>query len=456
MRLRTATGTSELRTFYVGALPEIKEVEPNSEFTQPQKIALGTTVNGVVDNEDVDFYLVEAKKGERISAEIEGIRLGYSFFDPYVAIIDKQRFELANSDDAALVWQDGVASILAPEDGTYVVQVRETAYGGNGSCMYRLHVGHYPRPRATIPAGGKFGETVDVRLLGDVAGERVQQFVLPAGPTPKFGIFAQDDQGIAPSPNVFRLGELANVIEAEPNNDPAAATTFEAPVALGGVIAQPGDVDCFKFAAKKGQQYDVRVLARGIRSPLDPVLNINRIGGAGVAGNDDSGGPDSYVRLAVPEDDEYVIYVQDHLKKGGVDYAYRVEITPVKPRLVMGLPERSQFVDVTVDVPQGNRTAVLVSASRVDFGGDLTVELKDLPAGVTFQTDKMPANQTIVPVLFTAAADAPLAGRLADVVGRHEDPAQNIEGHLEQTTSMVRGQNNIQVWTHAADRWRRP
>jgi hypothetical protein len=453
MRLRTASGTSELRTFYIGALPEVKEAEPNSEFAQPQKIALGTTINGVVDNEDVDFYLVEAKKGERISAEIEGIRLGYTFFDPYVAILDMQRFELASSDDAALVWQDGVVAALAPADGTYVVQVRETAYGGSGACNYRLHVGKFPRPRATVPAGGKYGETIDVRLLGDVAGERVQQLTLPAGPTAKFGLFAQDDQGISPSPNVFRLGDLGNLIEAEPNNDPATATKFEAPLALGGVISQPGDVDCFKFTAKKGQQYDVRVLARGIRSPLDPVLNINRIGGAGVVGNDDSGGPDSYVRLAVPEDDEYVIYVQDHLRKGGVDYAYRVEIAAVKARLVMGLPERSQFVDVTVDVPQGNRTAVMVSASRVDFGGDLNVEMKDLPAGVTFQTDKMPANQTTVPVLLTAAADVPTAGRLADVVGRPVDPNLAIEGHVEQMTSMVRGQNNIHVWTHTADKF---
>ena len=132
MRVRTATGTSELRTFYVGALPEIKEIEPNSEFTAPQKISLGTTVNGVVENEDVDYFLVEAKKGERVTAEIEGIRLGYSFFDPYVAILDMQRFELSSSDDAALVWQDGVASIVAPEDGSYVIQVRETAYGGSG------------------------------------------------------------------------------------------------------------------------------------------------------------------------------------------------------------------------------------------------------------------------------------------------------------------------------------
>lgn len=452
MRVRTATGTSELRTFYVGALPETKEVEPNSDFAAPQKIALDTTVNGVVENEDVDYFIVDAKKGERITAEIEGIRLGYAFFDPYVAIMDRDRFELASSDDAALVWQDGVASVIAPEDGSYVIQVRETAYGGSGASMYRLHVGRFPRPRATIPAGGKYGETVDVRWLGDLAGERTDKITLPAGPTPKFGLFAQDEKGIAPSPNVFRLGDLGNVVEAEPNNDAATATPFEAPMALAGVISQPGDVDCFKFTAKKGQQLDIRVLARGIRSPLDPVLNISRIGGAGVAGNDDSGGPDSYLRLAVPEDDQYVITIQDHLRKGGVDFAYRVEITPVKPRLVMGLPERSQFVDITVDVPQGNRTAILVSASRVDFGGDLAVDIKDMPAGVTMQTDKMPANQTIAPVLFTAAADAALTGRLADVVGRHVDPNQNIEGHLEQMTSMVRGQNNIQVWTHTADR----
>ena len=120
-----------------------------------------------------------------------------------------------------------------------------------------------------------------MRWLGDVPGERDEKVTLPAGPMPKFGLFAQDDKGISPSPNVFRLGDLGNVLEVEPNDDAATATPFEAPMALGGVIAQPGDVDCFKFAAKKGQAYDIRVLARGIRSPLDPVLNINRIGGRG-------------------------------------------------------------------------------------------------------------------------------------------------------------------------------
>ena len=63
-------------TFSVGALPEVAEVEPNNDFAKPQPIAMNVTVNGVADNEDVDYFVVEAKKGERITAEVEGIRLG--------------------------------------------------------------------------------------------------------------------------------------------------------------------------------------------------------------------------------------------------------------------------------------------------------------------------------------------------------------------------------------------
>ena len=60
----------------MGALAEVKEAEPNNDFAQPQKINLDSTVNGVVENEDVDYFGVEAKKGERITAELEGLRLG--------------------------------------------------------------------------------------------------------------------------------------------------------------------------------------------------------------------------------------------------------------------------------------------------------------------------------------------------------------------------------------------
>ncbi|HSI36383.1 MAG TPA: hypothetical protein VK986_22555, partial [Tepidisphaeraceae bacterium] len=48
VRLRTGTGVSEFRTFWVGRLPVSAEKEPNSEFKSPQPIELNTTVQGVI------------------------------------------------------------------------------------------------------------------------------------------------------------------------------------------------------------------------------------------------------------------------------------------------------------------------------------------------------------------------------------------------------------------------
>jgi len=64
IRIRSATGISDLRTFRVGALPSVAEVEPNSEFAKPQVVANNVTVEGIIQNEDVDYYVIEAKKGE--------------------------------------------------------------------------------------------------------------------------------------------------------------------------------------------------------------------------------------------------------------------------------------------------------------------------------------------------------------------------------------------------------
>jgi len=450
LRIRTATGITNLRTISVGALPQVNEAEPNSDFAAPQKIALDTVVEGTADNEDVDYYAIEVKKGERITAEIEGLRLGYTFFDPYVAILDKDRFEIARSDDAPLVRQDCVASIVAPEDGTYIIEARETSFAGNGACRYRLHVGHFPRPLATLPLGGPVGEKVKVEWLGDVAGAKSDEVQLPAESPVEFGIFAQDDKGISPSHNLFRLSKFGNVIEVEPNNQLAEGTAGEAPIAMNGVIGEAKDIDCFKFTGKKGQVFDVRLFARAHGSPLDAVLNVFRVGGAHVGGSDDIGGytgaPDSYLRITCPEDDTYVIHVRDHLDQGGPTYVYRVEVTPVEPTLTLGLSERYQYSDIFAPVPKGNRMAFMINAARADFGGDLNLEFKNLPPGMTVETLPIGAARGDVPVLLTAAPDAANAGALVDVVGRPADPNVKVEGHLSQRTSLTRGQNNIEVW----------
>jgi hypothetical protein len=450
LRVRTATGVSDLRPFFVGALPEVAEKEPNNDFTAPQPIPMNVTVNGTADNEDVDYFVVEAKKGDRITAEVEGIRLGITLFDAYVAIMNAARFELSSSDDNALVWQDGIASIVAPEDGKYIIQVRESSYAGNGACIYRVHVGNFPRPQALLPAGGKFGEALPVKFLGDVLGEKVETINLPSAPGSGFALFAKDDKGIAPSQNWFRLTDLANVIEQEPNETHDNATRFTAPMALNGVLGAPGDEDNYRFTAKKGEVYDVRVHARSIRSPVDSVLTISNAGGGAIASNDDSGGPDSYIRFTAPADGDFVVNVHDHLGNGGVQYAYRVELTPIKPSLVLTTNEFVQYVQPVVAIPKGNHFPLVLSAARYDFGGPLAIRGENLPAGVTIEHAPIPANASIVPLIFHATPEAAASGKLADVIGSLNDPNQpnlKVEGSVQQPIVLVRGQNQIPFWT---------
>jgi hypothetical protein len=454
IRLRTATGISEVRSFSVGALKDVAEVEPNNEFAKPQPIPMNSTVNGVADNEDVDYFVVDAKKGERISAEVEGIRLGITLFDPYVAIMDAKRFELASSDDSALVWQDGEASVIAPADGKYIIQVRESAYAGNGACLYRLHVGNFPRPTATVPGGGKLGEAVDVKWIGDVSGEKTTKVNLPATPTRDYGLVAQDEKGVAPYPNTFRLSPFGNTLEVEPNDNHPTATAFTAPMALNGVIGKPGDVDHFVFKATKGQTFDVKVYARALRSPLDSVLYLGARNGGAMLGSDDANGPDSYFRFAAPNDGEYVIWIQDQLLKGGPDYAYRIEVSPVEPKLAMSVATESLqrgTGTIAVAVPKGNRQAILVNASRADFGGDLALSVTGLPAGVAMEADTMAANLGTYPVLFTAKPDAPPASSLAKIAGKHVDPKVNVPSEFSQAIELVLGQNNIPFWTRTVE-----
>ncbi|MGD9857128.1 MAG: peptidase, partial [Planctomycetaceae bacterium] len=150
VRIRTRTGLTNLKVFHVGAMPVVDEVEPNTIFTEPQQIAQNVTVHGRIDSEDVDYYLVEAKQGQRLSAEVFGMRMGLSsggnYFDPSLTILSADRNELISNDDAALVWNDAIVSTIIPADGKYVIAVRDSSYNGDGSAYYRLHVGNFPRP----------------------------------------------------------------------------------------------------------------------------------------------------------------------------------------------------------------------------------------------------------------------------------------------------------------------
>ena len=450
LRVRTATGISDLRTFFVGPFPTLNEAEPNTDPAKAQKIPLHVTVEGVVDREDVDYYQVAVGKGQLLSVEVEGMRLGRTMFDPYVAIMDTNGAVLGFSDDTALFLQDPMASIIAPHDGDYLVQVREASYGGSDQCAYRLHVGSFSRPIAAYPPGGKAGDTLSVRFRDAAGAEFAQEFKLPAAPAEKFGVLAVREKAVPPTPNWLRVSPFPNVLEIEPNNvqTNATPTELEPPLALNGIVQEKGDTDWFRFKARKGEGFDVDVYAQRIRSPLDSVLQLFDAAGKSLGQNDDAAGADSSLKFTAPADGDYFVQVTDQLGRGGPDFTYRVELTLPQPSLALSIPPVARSDTQTrqsIVVPRGNRFATLISARRSNLSGDMNFQAAPLPAGVSLHADTMPGGLNSFPVVFEAAADAAPGSRLVDLTARLAEGDKPIPGGFRQVVELVLGEPNNTV-----------
>lgn len=449
VRVRTKSGLSHARQFFVSPFPNVDEKEPNDDFAHAQPVALDRTIEGVVQSEDVDYYKVTMRKGQRLSVEVDGLRLGYGVFDPYIAILDKDRFEKAFSDDTILHRQDGYCSFVADYDGDYYVMVRESSYRGGGNSFYRLHVGSFPRPDALYPAGGRVGSKLTVNF---VSGKEsfAEEVTLPAEPRADFQLFART-QASAPSGNVFRLSSVDNFLEAEPNDDRETANVVPPAdaYAVNGVIGRPGDVDYFKLPFKKGQVLEGQCFAQTLGSPLDPTVRISTPAGGELISNDDGGGMrrlDSRFRVTIPADGVYTLRVRDHLERGGPNFVYRVELTASQPSLTFASPDYTvndtnyrQFLAV----PRGGRMALLENFTRSGVGGDYRFETSGLPPGVKLLSEAAPKDLPNVPLVLEAAPDAPLGQAAVALRLVPVDPKATVIGRQRQVYDIVRNGNVI-------------
>lgn len=450
VRVVTKTGISHGRQFFVGRYPNLDEVEPNNDLTLAQPITINQTLEGVIQNEDVDYFKITAKKGQRLTLEAEGLRLGYGTFDPYIAILDKDRFEKVSSDDTILHRQDGYCSWTVEEDGEYYVMMRDSSYRGNGNAFYRLHVGGYRRPEVVYPAGGMPGEKTKVRFIEKDGASFEEEASIPAD-APEFHMLFSNSEEPAVSGNLFRVVSIKNTLEVEPNDAREQATAAQPgpSAALNGIIEKPGDVDFFKMTLKKGQRLLVQGFGQALGSPLDMVVNVYNDKGGSVSGNDDGGGTrrlDSRASVDIPADGDYYVRVADHLERGGANFVYRVELGSAPKELYVSSPQYTvndthyrQFIAI----PKGGRYATLVNAARSNVSGDFKFEAAGMPAGSKLLTETLPKDYSSIPLLFESQPDAPLGSATVALKLNPVDPAQGVVGKLRQAFDVVREGNVI-------------
>ncbi len=511
MRLRTAHGLTEYQRFCVGPFPIVEEDEQpplrrNDKRETAKAVQLNTTVHGRMhDPTDVDLYQIAVKRGQRISAEIEAARLGVErgLPDLHLAVLDADGKTLVEADDSALFLQDPVVSLVAEHDGTYFVQIRHNMYAAANE-QYRLHVGTFARPTGLYPAGGQAGSKLAVQVLGDPRGvwstsvqlpSNVGRFSKPSETSTSAAASATDGlenrptdscdfaftvadpatKALAPTPNKLRVSPFGNVLEAEPNDSPealASAEPVELPIAFNGILEKPGDVDCFRFRAKKGKRFKIHALANALGSPVDPTIWVRPLGARSAAGTvratdsrpnqlglPQSGGLnrdtlDPVLEFTAPADGEYVLGVEDDRGGGGADHVYRVECQAETDAVYTYLPPEPENVFTpqvrqSIAVPSGNRynTQVAIFSTVRPFNGDLEVHAVGLPEGVRMRAPRLTPGMTRVAVVFEAAAGVKPQAAMIDLVVRPADGKSLASGYRQVVPMNQYGNNDFYLHT---------
>ena len=460
LRVRTPTGLSEAVTFWVSKFPTVMETETkpgdNDTLAKAQPVPLNCTVEGQIlqgPDMDKDYYWTRFNAGERISVEVESVRLGTLHYggenDLAVRVLDDQGKELGRNDDSALFVQDPVLSIVAPKTGTYFIEIKQQVFYRPQQSWYRAHIGNFSRPLALFPAGGQTGSTIHVKTLGDPIGERTEDIVLPLGAS-NLNYFS----GSAPTPNVLRVSRYPNVMEGD-------IGASQLPAAFNGILGKPGQQDTFRFAAKKGETWKLRVYGRTLGAPIDPKIWIADANtGKHILDADDS----KLVDLGLPSargswyikdqmdpvavfkpaaDGEYILGIEDSRGQGSPTSVYRIEVEPIHdavyPHITMN--EGYQIPRLTgMIVPQSNRWTMDVQLAQ-GFGnsykGDLRIEAVGLPRGVTMIAPPILKGMNRIPVQFVAAPDAEQQAALVELRVVATDPKVKLDSGSRQGFALV-------------------
>ncbi len=478
LRIRTRTGISSPRQFHVNRLPIIEEVpEQTASRDKAQLVPMEHTVWGHLFRYQTDWFRIPLRKGQRCSLEMLGLHISPTIIDGVLRVFTPDGKLFKEADTSALYYHDPVCSFIAPVEGEYRVSLHDprhgveqndARYGFGSDCLYVIHVGDYPQPDAVWPLGGKLGETRDFIFTGAVGGPFQQRVSLPQRETFRRGpvnalengwpfqipdaVYPVQDGIVGMGPVFVMASPQPSVMEQREKHDSReiAQALPQPPFVVEGIIGQPGEVDWYSFAAKKGDLFEATVFARRLRSKLDPVLTS--ISGKETK-NDDIAYYQVDSRLTVKMDDERcLLSVADSRGEGGADFAYRLVVE--KPRahgVLTTEPLEKQTLlprfkaGQQMAVPRGGRCLLLLR--KLELGEPLPpfrAEVSGLPKGMQAEIAEVLPDQTYHPIVLTSTADAPLDATLATPRGMPVNGGPPIE--FQQDLGLINGHPAQSHW----------
>ena len=308
-----------------------------------------------------------------------------------------------------------------PASGEYYLEIRDVRYGGNADWQYCIEASDRPFVTNVHPMRVTPGVATKLELVG---------YNLPADPTATLTLPPNTPEGLhwvvldlpggqksnAVPVIVSRLPAVAEA--AGDNNTPAKAQPVPVPCGISGRIEAEGDVDCYSFEAKAGEQFAFEVVARGHQSAIDPVIahpqregrprsprtTTSATGSSTPTRGSSSGRPRPHGK--------YVVEIRDAHGRGGPEFVYFLKVTRAEPDFTLELD-----TDKTPLAP-GTSSAIFVRVTRHNgFAGEVQLAIDGLPTGVTATCGRILPSGKDGCILLTAAPDAKLGAAEIRVTG---------------------------------------
>lgn len=359
VRLFSSIGVSNLQVFRIGELPEQGELEPNDSPESAQHLKVPSVVDGrLYPDEDVDFYSIDAKAGEQITAEIFAARNGSGLnSEMYLLDVSGKRIAVGINEEGP----DPVIRYRFQSDGEYRLAIRGT-YGvlnisfptGHPAYSYQLRItGSVPRLQVVRPFSVTAEQTSAIRMSGDglssvdslfFSDSQLKAAIVERSPDE---IVAKVSAS-ADSVGIHKMWAVAGPIRsasvnllvtakpdrtiAEPHHSIERAVELTLADAVAGQISHPGDLDFYAFKAPEESLYVWELQAGEFPSLLDPKVEL--LDEAGGVIQSATGGPDSDLKIErkLKQGEKVNISVaQSVLNYSGAGYNYRLLVRKARP-----------------------------------------------------------------------------------------------------------------------------
>lgn len=430
----TADGPSMPIALLVDDLPSTAEQADNHAPVSAQTVGVSAAVDAAGDGKQFDYFRFHADAGQEITFEVLAQHIG-STLDPVVRVLSEAGDVLLTVDDEPNS-PDSRFRHRFEQSGNYLLEIHDNRFTAGG--RYRLRIGNFPLINFPYPSVVQRGTCAELAFAGlDAARMAKGTLQVPENPWQEsHSISARFASGGSPTWATVQLDAAVQMSETEPNNSAGEANLVDQARGLNGLLQPAGDRDFYKIKAVKDQSWRFRATSRSFGSPTLLKMTLRAPDGSVLAKTGVGDTDEWQFDAKFPADGEYVLEVEDLLRRGGPEHGYHIHFGPAQPfRLALKAdPKAREYCAIQ---PAHGATALDVQVQREGYSGPVELRLEPPVAGLTILNPVIPADAKDARIYLTSAsgwsAEAMAAVRM---IGRTtQEP--NVESALTTAGLLV-------------------